>query len=160
MFMAYVTLATFCFVAFGWPHILVALGLDYDDNWEHRTSPVLFMIIFLLCIVMCLAVGTMLIWQLSSVAVGETAVEAYDHEHYRKIAGSRGESFQNSYDLGKSKNLELFFNIGIDGYPIYTLFLPFRVPPYTDGRSWARIPGLERHHGVRVGEELTDEEDS
>jgi palmitoyltransferase len=44
--------------------------------------------------------------------------------------------------------------------PIYTLFFPFRVPPYTDGRSWARRPGLERHHGVRVDEELTDDEDS
>jgi palmitoyltransferase len=44
--------------------------------------------------------------------------------------------------------------------PIHTLLFPFRVPPYTDGRSWARRPGLERHHGVRVDEELTDEEDS
>jgi palmitoyltransferase len=44
--------------------------------------------------------------------------------------------------------------------PIYTLFLPLRVPPYTDGRSWARRAGMERHHGVDLGEELTDEEDS
>lgn len=31
--------------------------------------------------------------------------------------------------------------------------------PYTDGRSWARRDGYERHRGVRQGEELTDEED-
>ena len=31
--------------------------------------------------------------------------------------------------------------------------------PYTDGRSWARKPGFERHAGVQPGEELTDEED-
>lgn len=31
--------------------------------------------------------------------------------------------------------------------------------PYTDGRAWARKGGLERHDGVRRGEELTDEED-
>jgi hypothetical protein len=43
--------------------------------------------------------------------------------------------------------------------PIYTLFLPLRVPPYTDGHSWARRQGLERHHGIQVGEEFTDEED-
>lgn len=54
-------------------------------------SPILFTIIYLLCIVMCLAVGTMLVWQLWSVAVGETAVENYDHEYYRKVASSRGE---------------------------------------------------------------------
>jgi len=109
---------------------------------------------------MCLAIGTMLAWQLWSIAIGETAVEGYDHEYYRNIASSRGETFQNSYDLGKSKNIELFLNIGIDGYPIYTLFLPLRVPPYTDGRSWARRPGMERHDGVHLGEELTDEEDN
>ncbi len=44
--------------------------------------------------------------------------------------------------------------------PMYTLLFPFRTLPYTDGRSWARKPGLERHHGIYVGEELTDEEDN
>ena len=80
-------------------------------------SPVLFTVIYLLCVVMCLAIGTMLAWQLWSVAIGETAVESYDHEYYRKVASSRGEvcletqltpnlvlhlsqTFQNSYDLG------------------------------------------------------------
>lgn len=31
--------------------------------------------------------------------------------------------------------------------------------PYTDGWYWARQPGYDRHAGVRVGDELTDEED-
>lgn len=31
--------------------------------------------------------------------------------------------------------------------------------PYTDGHSWARRQGLERHLGLRDGEELTDDED-
>ncbi|KAI0004627.1 zf-DHHC-domain-containing protein [Russula compacta] len=160
MFMAYATIATFCFVVFGWHHLLVALGFDFDDTWEHWISPIIFTTIYFLCIVMWLAIGTILAWQLWSIAVAETAVESYDYEYYREVAASRGETFQNSYDLGRLKNLQLFFNIGIDGYPTYTLFLPFRVPPYTDGRSWARRQGLERHHGVRVGEELTDEEDN
>jgi hypothetical protein len=43
--------------------------------------------------------------------------------------------------------------------PLYTLILPFRINPYTDGRSWARREGYDQHHGVRLGEELTDEED-
>ena len=43
--------------------------------------------------------------------------------------------------------------------PYYTLFFPFRVPPYTDGRSWARREGYDRHKGIRPGEELTDEEE-
>ncbi|KAI0272925.1 zf-DHHC-domain-containing protein [Russula aff. rugulosa BPL654] len=159
LFMAYVSLASFCFVAFGWPHLATALGFDFDVTWEHRMSPLLFTIIYLMCIMMCLAVGALFAWQLWSVAIGETAVENYDHEYYRKVASSRGETFQNSYDLGKMNNLRLFFNVGIGGYPIYTLFLPLRVPPYTDGHSWARRQGLDRHHGIQVGEEFTDEED-
>ena len=54
-------------------------------------SPLLFTIIYLLCVMMCLAISTMLAWQLWGVAVGETAVENYDHEYYRKVASSRGE---------------------------------------------------------------------
>jgi len=158
--MAYVVIATFCFTALGWPHLFLALGFDFQDEWDHRMSPIVFTIIYFLCLVMCLAVGTMVIWHLWGVAVGETAVESHDHEHYQRVAVSRGETFQNSYDLGKLKNLQLFFNIGPDGYPMYTLLFPFRILPYTDGRSWARKPGLERHHGIYVGEELTDEEDN
>ncbi|TCD60661.1 hypothetical protein EIP91_009721 [Steccherinum ochraceum] len=97
-------------------------------------------------------------WHVWGVASGETSVEAQDHEHYRKIAKRRGEDFVNSYDLGKRKNLELYFNVGKDGYPLWTLLFPFRAEPYTDGYSWARPKGLERHKGVRVGEELTDDE--
>jgi len=160
LFMAYVVIATFCFSALGWPHVIVALGFDFNYEWEHRMSPIIFTIIYFLCLVMCLAVGTMFTWHLWGVAVGETAVESQDHEHYHRVALSRGETFQNSYDLGKLKNLQLFFNIGSVGYPMYTLLFPFRILPYTDGRSWARKPGLERHHGIYVGEELTDEEDN
>jgi hypothetical protein len=42
--------------------------------------------------------------------------------------------------------------------PNYTLLLPYRVPPYTDGHCWARQEGFESHHGLIVGEELTDDE--
>lgn len=43
--------------------------------------------------------------------------------------------------------------------PLYTLILPLRINPYTDGRSWARREGYEQHRGVRQGEELTDEDE-
>ena len=43
--------------------------------------------------------------------------------------------------------------------PYYTLLLPLRIEPYTDGRSWARRPGFDRHLGLRPGEELTDEDE-
>lgn len=54
-------------------------------------SPVVFTVIYFLCVVMCLAIATMLAWHLWGVSVGETAVESQDHEHYRTIATSRGD---------------------------------------------------------------------
>lgn len=36
---------------------------------------------------------------------------------------------------------------------------PLRIDPYTDGRSWARKKGFEHHRGVRLGEELTDDDE-
>ena len=63
----------------------------FKDNWEHRTSPILFTIVYLVSLAMCLAVGAMFIWQVWSVAIGETAVESYDYQYYRKVATSRGE---------------------------------------------------------------------
>ena len=49
--------------------------------------------------------------------------------------------------------------IAIYPSPYWTLLFPFRVIPYTDGRSWARRPGYEYHKGVRPEEEYTDEEE-
>ncbi|THU93695.1 hypothetical protein K435DRAFT_669739, partial [Dendrothele bispora CBS 962.96] len=99
--------------------------------------------------VLCFAVGIMFIVALWSVMKDETSVEAQDHRIYEKVALK---AFINSYDLGKMQNLKLFFNIWEGGYPIYTLFILFRILPYTDGRSWARREGFERHRGVRRGE--------
>ena len=40
-----------------------------------------------------------------------------------------------------------------------TLFIPFRINPYTDGYSWARREGYDKHQGLRQGEELTDDDE-
>ncbi|KAF9223797.1 zf-DHHC-domain-containing protein [Gyrodon lividus] len=175
LFMAYLAVATFFLSFLGYSHALDALGITYVP-WTHTLPQLCFILIYILSVVICIAITLMLLWHLWGIARGETSVEAQDHEVYRNIAKGRGETFLNSYDLGyvrhfridvlwrlttnsKRTNLALFFNIGPNGYPLYTLFLPFRVMPYTDGHSWARREGLLRHHGVREGEELTDEED-
>ncbi|KAJ7587347.1 DHHC palmitoyltransferase-domain-containing protein, partial [Mycena floridula] len=157
--MAYLCLSGSCFGILGYPQLFDALGITFEQKWPYHVPPVIFIMIFVLSTVLCLAVGVMLMYHLWTVAKGETTVEAQDHDVYRRVARNRGESFQNSYDLGKRKNLTLFFNIGENGYPWYTLILPLRIHPYTDGRSWARRPGLEHHSGLRHGEELTDEEE-
>ncbi|KAF9457954.1 DHHC palmitoyltransferase-domain-containing protein [Collybia nuda] len=157
MFMAYLVLSTFCLSVLGYQELFNALGVSYTP-WPHTVPEIMYIMIYILSGVLCLAVGIMLAYHLYGIGNGETSVEGQDHEVYRKRAKARGEEFVNSYDLGKWKNLQLFFNIGEHGYPLYTLILPLRIDPYTDGRSWARRAGYERHHGVRSGEELTDDD--
>jgi len=158
MFLVYLIIASYCFAIAGWNHVLVALGW-FDVPWPHRSPAITFLLVYILAIVLGFAVTAMAGWHLWGIACGETSVESQDNEHYRRVAKRRGEDFVNSYDLGKLKNLELYFNVGKDGYPLWSLLFPFRVSPYTDGYSWARPKGLERHKGVRAGEELTDDDE-
>ncbi|KAI0635541.1 DHHC palmitoyltransferase-domain-containing protein [Trametes polyzona] len=158
LFMLYLVVACFCYAVFGWKRVLLALGW-FDTPWPYFAPPMAFLLSFILAVVLFMAVSAMAGWHLYMVASGETSVETQDHEQYRKIAKQRNESFINCYDLGWKKNLELFFNVGPNGYPLYTLLVPLRIEPYTDGRAWARRPGFEQHLGVRPGEELTDEDD-
>ncbi|KAG6328269.1 hypothetical protein ID866_10819 [Astraeus odoratus] len=141
----------------GFRHALIALGATFDP-WPYVVPSFCFIGTYVLSVVLCLAVLIMLLWHIWGIASGETSVESQDHEIYRKVAKERGETFVNSYDVGKRANLTLFFNVGPNGYPLYTLLLPLRIMPYTDGFSWARRDGLIRHHGVREGEELTDDD--
>jgi hypothetical protein len=69
-------------------------------HWDYYIPPVHFAITYILCLVMCFAVGIMLAWHLFAISVGETAVEGHDHDAYRRIAKERGGQFVNSYDLG------------------------------------------------------------
>ncbi|KAJ7218253.1 zf-DHHC-domain-containing protein [Mycena haematopus] len=161
MFMAYLVIACVSVSVTGFPRVLHALGAGstYTLDWPYHVPQIAFIMIYILSVVMALAVGIMCSFHLWTVAHGETTVESQDHDVYRKMAKARNETFVNSYDLGKRRNLEMFFNVGENGYPLYTLFVPLRINPYTDGRSWARREGYEQHRGVRQGEELTDEDE-
>ncbi|KAJ6572634.1 DHHC palmitoyltransferase-domain-containing protein [Mycena sp. CBHHK59/15] len=160
LFMAYLVISCASLSISGFPHVLRALGTTFDLEWPHHVPQIAFILIYILSVVMSLAVGIMCSYHLWTIANGETTVESQDHEIYRRVAKSRDETFVNSYDLGKKRNLLLFFNVDEIGYPLYTLLLPLRINPYTDGRSWARREGYEQHRGVRRGEELTDEDDN
>ncbi|KDR68556.1 hypothetical protein GALMADRAFT_78342 [Galerina marginata CBS 339.88] len=158
LFMAYLVVATFCFCLSGYQMFFDSIGVTYKV-WAHNVPEIMFAMMFILCIVLCFAVAVMLSYHLYGVSWAETSVEAQDHEEYRKKAKERNEDFVNSYDLGKTQNMKFFFNIGETGYSIMTLFVPLRINPYTDGFSWARRDGYEKHHGLRQGDELTDDDD-
>ncbi|KAF8582995.1 zf-DHHC-domain-containing protein [Ramaria rubella] len=156
LFMVYLVVCTFCFSILGWPALWESF--EYFDDWPHRVPTWTFLLCYILSVVICLAVAVMCSWHLWSVAKGETTVENHDFEAYRKLAQSRDDTFVNSFDLGPRRNLELFFNVGPTGYPLYALLLPFRTAPYTDGRSWVKRDGFDRHKGINDGDEYTDEE--
>jgi len=107
--------------------------------------------------VLSIAVLIMLLWHLRLVMMGETTVENYDNDSYRRLTKERGEHFVNCFDLGWKRNLWNFFNL--DEYPIYAMMLPMRVAPYTDGRTWEKREGYDRHGGLEERDEMTDEED-
>ncbi|KAJ7472632.1 DHHC palmitoyltransferase-domain-containing protein [Mycena latifolia] len=107
-----VVLACASLVATGVPHALVALGAG--DFYE-VPLPIAFVLIYILAAVMALAVGIMCAFHLWGAAHDETTVEGHGFEVYRRVARGRGEVFVNSYDLGKRRNLELFFNVGEGG---------------------------------------------
>ncbi|KAG0706744.1 DHHC palmitoyltransferase-domain-containing protein [Suillus ampliporus] len=150
----YLLLSTFCLTILSYS---VALEATYS---------LAYILTYTLHVVLCIVVFIMFCWHLWGVSRGETTIEAQDHEVYKRIAKDRGDACGSirhddmHADTLKSTNLRLFFNIGPDGYPSYTLVLSLRIMPYTDGRSWARREGLQRHQGVQEGEELTDDRDN
>ncbi|KAF7288911.1 Palmitoyltransferase [Mycena indigotica] len=169
LFMAYLVVGCVAFCYTSWEIGLGVLGFGVEwTNWDYTIPSTIFLLIYILAAVMSLAVGIMLAFHLRTIANGETTVEGQDNEVYRKVAEQRAEAFVNSYDLGSGlRNIALFFNVAIGKhspspapYPLYSLLLPMRVHPYTDGWSWARREGYEQGHaGIKRGEELTDEEE-
>jgi len=156
--MAYVSLGAFCFVVLGFPLSWELFNVFSD--WPYYTPQLAFMMIYIVCIALGIAIGAMLAWHLWLVIKGLTSVENHDASHYKKVAKTRGEVFVNCYDLGARENLKLFFNITSTGHPWWVLLTPLRTKPYTSGYAWIRRPGYENGHGgIRGDEELTDDDD-
>ncbi|EST04826.1 Zinc finger, DHHC-type, palmitoyltransferase [Kalmanozyma brasiliensis GHG001] len=136
-------------------------SLSWSVQWNYPYTPrVMVMLLFILALVMGFALAVMAGWQMIMVSRGETSVESQDNAHYRELASRRGQEFINVYDVGWRRNIELFFNVGPGSpYRWYTILLPIRVPPYSDGWHFAKRRGLNgKHAGIELQEQLTDEE--
>lgn len=137
------------------------LSLSFHGDWPYSYTPRVFvLLLFLLALIMGFSLAVMAGWQLILISRGETSVESNDNAHYRELAKKRGQEFINVYDVGRMRNLQLFFNVGTDSpYPYYTILLPVQIPPYSDGWHWAKRRGLSgKHAGIAAEEQLTDEE--
>ncbi|KDN52919.1 hypothetical protein K437DRAFT_219769 [Tilletiaria anomala UBC 951] len=159
LFVVWLGLACVIITGSGWQ--VAYLAVQINEPWPHAYTPRVFVLLtWLLATIMAVGLGVMSIWQLVLVAHGETSVESHDNAHYDALAKRRGQKFINVYDLGPRRNLELFFNVGEDSkYSYFSILLPIRVPPYSDGWHWAKRRGLGgRHAGIEAVEELTDDE--
>ena len=158
LFMLWFSLGTFILGVTGYR---LAYNALWNNQWPYRHTPrVLYLMIYAKAVVMGAAVFILAVWHLHLISKGETSVESQDNSHYRKMAKERNDRFVNVYDMGFTRNLQIFFNVGRGlKYNYYTLLLPLRIEPYSDGWHWAKSPGLLGHHmGIQKGEEFTDDE--
>lgn len=159
LFMLWFSLGCCIFCVLGWRTFLHALRQPrlWTYTLVHR---LLYLAIYAKAAVMGFAVFVLACWHLTLVSWGETSVEHQDNVYYRQRAKETTRPFRNCYDLGWSRNLKVFFNVGSGmKYTYFTLLLPIRVEPYSDGWHWAKRAGLRgRHLGVEANEELTDDD--
>lgn len=164
--MSWLSIGCWCLALTGWRQAWASL--NDSPEWSASITPqVGFTLLYVLAVAIGIAVPILLFWHLHLISRGETSIEAHDNEYFAKKAKENGMVYVNPYDLGKRRNLELFFNVGQEGqYPWHTLYFPLRVPPYSAGWEWPLHPLATREggpgEGVVVGDgddALTDDEE-
>lgn len=65
--------------------------IPQQSDWKHHVPMMAYILIYILCVVLCFAVGIMFAYHLWTIASGETSVESQDHDVYRRVAKSRDE---------------------------------------------------------------------
>jgi hypothetical protein len=61
-----------------------------NKKWPYYTPQLAFMLIYIICIALGIAIGAMLTWHLWLVMKGQTTVESHDAVYYKKMAKERG----------------------------------------------------------------------
>ena len=61
-----------------------------NKQWPYYTPQLAFMLIYIVCIALGIAIGAMLAWHLWLVIKGQTTVESHDANYYKKVATKRG----------------------------------------------------------------------
>lgn len=158
LFLIYLSTGCMVVVATGWRQFWKAVHLF--DPWYHPLVPRPFILLtFLLAFIMGICLIIMGGNHLLLVSQAETSVENADADQYRHLAKRKGRVFRNVYDLGRRKNLSLFWNLTPTRSTFHAL-LPYHFPPYSDGWHWAKRRGLGGYNwGVSADEEFTDDEE-
>ncbi|KAL7423685.1 hypothetical protein Q5752_001267 [Cryptotrichosporon argae] len=136
LFMLWLSAGCFAVATLGYPHFWASI--DTRESWPAYSPRLAFTLIYVLCLAIGIAVFTLCTWHLVMVSNGETSIESHDNVYLENKAKAEGMIYLNPYDLGRRRNLELFFNVGPGGYSYRTLLVPLAVPAYTAGWSYAR----------------------
>ncbi|WWD19997.1 hypothetical protein CI109_104470 [Kwoniella shandongensis] len=138
LFMAWLSIGCWTVCGLGYRHFINTFS--YRSEWKAYTPKIGFTLIYVLCIAIGVAVPVLMSWHLYMVSKGETSIESHDNAYLEKKAQQEGLIYLNPYDLGRRRNLELFFNVGPGGYSMYTLLFPLVIPPSSNGWTFTRRP--------------------
>ncbi|KGB78092.2 vacuolar protein [Cryptococcus deuterogattii R265] len=159
LFMAWLSIGCWVTAVLGYHRFLDTF--KYRSEWNSWTPKLGWTIIWVLAVAIGIAVPILTLWHLYMVSNGETSIESHDNAYLASKAKSEGLIYLNPYDLGRRRNLQLFFNLGPGGYSPITLLFPFLVPPATNGWSFYRRPlpthplaPMKELHAPELGEGL------
>jgi palmitoyltransferase len=62
-----------------------------------------------------IAVPVLMLWHVYMASKNETSIESHDNSYLETKARAEGLIYLNPYDLGRKRNLEMFFNVGPNG---------------------------------------------
>ncbi|WVO13681.1 hypothetical protein L204_101302 [Cryptococcus depauperatus] len=158
LFMIWLSIACWLTAVLGYSRFIETFS--YHPEWIAWTPTVAFIILWVLAVAIGFAVPILCGWHLYMVSNGETSIESHDNAYLEGRATAEGLIYLNPYDLGKRRNLQLFFNLGPSGYSPLTLLFPFLIPPTSNGWSFLRRPLPSRSpvslklHAPELGEGL------
>ncbi|ORX35428.1 DHHC palmitoyltransferase-domain-containing protein [Kockovaella imperatae] len=136
LFMFWLSLGCWVFASLGLSNLWESFS--FKSNWTYYTPRLAYTLVYILCIAMGVAVPVLGTWHVFMVSRNETSIESHDNSWLEGKAKSEGMIYLNPYDLGRRRNLELFFNVGVNGYSRWTLLLPLVIPPASNGWSFPR----------------------
>ncbi|KAJ3033790.1 hypothetical protein HDV00_005831 [Rhizophlyctis rosea] len=141
LFLVYMSIACIYYACLG--ARLTYRHLYHNDpyNWPNSGARTLLVFTMLLAVVIGAAIFGMAAWHTFLIGSGQTTIEHYANQDNAVYARARGDVFINEYDLGTIRNFRIFFNIG-HKYKWYTVFVPWPIPPYGDGKVWPTLGAL------------------
>lgn len=100
----------------------------------YKKKAVVFMAV--ICLAVLFALGSLVIMHARNINRGETSVESYINDNYRKIMGR---NFRNPYDFGRKKNWKLFLGLTHGRTFIRHVLFPSSHKPVGSGLTWYTV---------------------